>query len=120
MAKSLNLTLTPLNKSYEVCLPNGHKAKISHQAKNLPYLIQAHKGTVNLHVVPLNLKSIIFGNQWLADTNPTIDWKTKTFTITQGDTTTVINTNPDHDIDWISAKELGLIMSTIDEETHLY
>ena len=39
-ADSLKLHLTNLEKPYQFCLANGHKAQVNQQAKNLKFTIQ--------------------------------------------------------------------------------
>jgi dUTP pyrophosphatase len=118
MAKQLGLHLQQLDQPYEVSLPNGHKAKVSQQAQNLPYSIQNHHNKVNLHVVPLDLNTIIFGNQWLADVNPIINWKTKEFTINQNGHTQTISTNPA--VERVTAKEFSMMIEDTDNDPQVF
>jgi len=118
MVKQLGLHLQNINQPYEVSLPNGHKAKVSQQAQNLPYTIQNHHSKVNLHVVPLELNTIIFGNQWLADINSIINWKTKEFTINQNGHTQTITTDPK--VERVSAKEFAMILEDTREDPQVF
>ena len=115
-ADSLKLHLTNLEKPYQVCLANGHKAQVNQQAKNLKFTIQDYQGSINLHVVPFNLNTIIFGNQWLAEINPVINWKTREFTIKENGITYSIKP----DCEKISAKEFAQILEHPQEDTHLF
>ena len=115
-ADSLKLHLTNLEKPYQVCLANGHKAQVNQQAKNLKFTIQDYQGSINLHVVPFNLNTIIFGNQWLAEINPVINWKTREFTIKKNGISYTIKP----DFKKISAKEFAQILEHPQEDTHLF
>ena len=106
-AQKLNLKITELPKSYTVSLANGNQTRIHQEAKKVRYSIQGHHGHVTLHIVPFNLKAIIFGNVWLSEVNPIINWKTKEFTITQGMTTKIIKTDPEDQIMQVSTKEFN-------------
>ena len=86
-------------------------------AEHVKYQIQGYQGTVTLHVTPLKINTIIFGNTWLASLNPIINWQKWTVTIGQTNPVTI---KADNDkIDWITPKQFKLLMADTDD-THLY
>jgi len=117
MAKELNLPVTNLEKPYLVRLPDGSKSKIYQTVENLPYKIQEHKGTVSLHVTPLKINTIIFGNTWLAKYNPSIDWQNLTATLRKATPPVTIKADKKSNFEWIKHKELTRIIKEADPDT---
>jgi dUTP pyrophosphatase len=120
MARELNLKITNLEKPYMVRLPDGSSSRIYQTVENLKYSIQGHQGMINLHVTPLKINSIIFGNTWLAKYNPDIDWKQLTARFRDTEPPVIIKAENKNDIEWISPKEFALLLNKADEDTHLY
>src|SRR4051812_4796923 len=88
------------------------------------YEIQGYRAEADLHVVKLDLGTIIFCNTWLANVNPAIDWKEKTMTITDGDLEYRLDAREDRKMEVISVRQLQLIMADeaqfVEERTKVY
>jgi len=120
LATELGLHTKELTKPYNISLISGQTSKIHHMIENTEYSIQDHKGTVDLHIVPMDLKNIILGNKWLANVNPVINWKTKEFSITKDNQTVIIKPMNEKDPKRISTKEFALILQSADKDTQLF
>ena len=72
-----------------VTLPDGEEYTINHQAQDVDIKIQDFQQKVNLYILPMDT-TMILGNQWLSQTNPQINWKERTMTITDQDQTHTI------------------------------
>ena len=88
--------------------------------ENLKYSIQGHQGTVTLHVTPLKINSIIFGNTWLAKYNPDFNWKTRTARFRDSNPEVTIKANTKNDLKWITPKEASAIIAEDKENTLIY
>src|SRR5690349_3887696 len=119
-AAELKLPVTNLDRTYNISLVSRQTAKIQQMIKGIEYNIQGHQSKVDLHIVPMDLKTIILSNEWLAKENPAIDWTTKEFTFTKDNKKVVIKPANGKDPKRISTKEFSMILASADEDTQLF
>ena len=98
-----------MEKPYKIVLANGHQATVSEKVKQVPYEIQGYQGTVDLHVTPLDLSAVIFGNQWLSDERARVDFFKKEITLEKDAKIFTIKANKEKPYRIIGPKTLGLI-----------
>src|SRR5436305_9851210 len=109
IARRRDFNPVPLEKPYKIMLANGHQATVSEKIEQVPYEIQGYQGTVDLHVTPLDLSAVIFGNQWLSDERAKVDFFKKEITLEKDAKIFTIKANKEKPYRIIGPKTLSLI-----------